>query len=74
LPDDARQTLANRPPGSDLSRRELQILQLILKGRSDKGSAEATVKWHVNIILSRQQVSDRTQAAVTALDRGIVEL
>ena len=35
---------------------------------------EATVKWHVNMILSRLHVSDRTQAAVTALNRGIVEV
>ena len=38
------------------------------------GITEATVKWHVNLILSRLNVTDRTQAAVTALDRGIVEL
>ncbi len=80
LPDDVRQTLANRPPKSDLSSRELQILKLIVKGMSNKrigeglGITEATVKWHVNIILSRLNVSDRTQAAVHALNRGIVEL
>jgi two-component system NarL family response regulator len=80
LPEDVRQSLANRPPKSDLSERELQILKLIVKGLSNKGIGdalgitEATVKWHVNIILSRLQVTDRTQAAVTALDRGIVEL
>jgi two-component system NarL family response regulator len=80
LPEDVRQSLASRPPKSDLSERELQILKLIVKGLSNKGIGdalgitEATVKWHVNIILSRLQVSDRTQAAVTALDRGIVEI
>jgi len=67
-------------PKSDLSERELQILHLIVKGMSNKrigenlGITEATVKWHVNMILSRLHVSDRTQAAVTALNRGIVEL
>jgi two-component system NarL family response regulator len=80
LPENVRKTLANRPPKSDLSGRELQILNLIVKGMSNKqigdhlGITEATVKWHVNIILSRLNVSDRTQAAVSALDRGIVEL
>jgi two-component system, NarL family, response regulator len=80
LPENVRKTLANRPPKSDLSSRELQILNLIVKGMSNKqigehlGITEATVKWHINIILSRLNVSDRTQAAVTALDRGIVEL
>jgi DNA-binding CsgD family transcriptional regulator len=38
------------------------------------GIAQATVKWHVNIILSRLDVGDRTQAIVTALQRGILHL
>ena len=38
------------------------------------GISEATVKWHVNLILSRLNVSDRTQATVAALQRGIVHL
>lgn len=33
-----------------------------------------TVKWHVNIILRRLDVSDRTQAVVVAVQRGIVEI
>jgi DNA-binding NarL/FixJ family response regulator len=37
------------------------------------GITEPTVKWHVNIVLSRLNVGDRTQAAVAALQRGIVE-
>jgi two-component system NarL family response regulator len=32
-----------------------------------------TVKWHVNTILRRLDVRDRTQAVVVALSRGIVE-
>ncbi len=73
-------TLADRPPGSELSGREMSILRLIVNGRSNKEIAdvlsitEGTVKWHVNIILSRLHVSDRTQAAVAALQRGIIEL
>ena len=80
LPEEVRRTLENRPPKSDLSARELQILNLIVKGMSNKrigdhlGITEATVKWHVNIILSRLNVKDRTQAAVTALNRGIVKM
>ena len=38
------------------------------------GIAEATVKWHVNIILSRLDVGDRTAAIVSALQRGILHL
>lgn len=80
LPGAVRESLANRPPGPDLSPRELQILELIVKGMSNKqigdrlGITEGTVKWHVNSILGRLNVSDRTQAAVAALNRGIVQL
>jgi DNA-binding NarL/FixJ family response regulator len=79
LPPAVLKSLAERPPGNQLSARELDILRLIVKGLSNKqiadtlGITEGTVKWHVNIILSRLNVSDRTQAVVTALHRGIVE-
>jgi DNA-binding NarL/FixJ family response regulator len=80
LPESVSRTLAERPPQSDLSPRELQVLELIVRGRSNKeigetlGISEATVKWHVNLILSRLGVADRTQATVAALQRGIVHL
>src|SRR5665213_1339609 len=79
LPRPIMESLANRPPNSDLKDRELQILTLIVKGMSNRqiggklGLTEATVKWYVNILLSRLNVTDRTQAAVAALHRGIVE-
>lgn len=80
IPASISKSLSERPLGPELSARELQVLELIVKGLSNKeigealGISEATVKWHVNIILSRLNVSDRTQAAVTALQRGIVHL
>jgi DNA-binding NarL/FixJ family response regulator len=80
IPPSVSRSLADRPPHSSLSTRELQVLELIVKGHSNReigdklSISEATVKWHVNIILSRLNVSDRTQAAVTALQRGIVHL
>jgi DNA-binding NarL/FixJ family response regulator len=52
----------------------------VARGLSNKeigevlGISEATVKWHLNIIFSRLNVSDRTQATVVALQRGIVQL
>jgi two-component system, NarL family, response regulator len=79
LPKSIIQTLASRPPHSELSHRELEILGLIVKGMSNKqigetlGIAEATVKWHINLILSRLNVTDRTQAAITAVNRGIIQ-
>jgi DNA-binding NarL/FixJ family response regulator len=80
IPNPVLKSLADRPPGSELSTRELDILRLIVRGMSNKeigadlGITEGTVKWHINIILGRLNVSDRTQAAVAALQRGIVEL
>jgi DNA-binding NarL/FixJ family response regulator len=80
IPEPVSQKLAERPPHSDLSARELDVLKLLAKGLSNKeigealGISEATVKWHLNIIFSRLNVSDRTQAMVVALQRGIVRL
>jgi two-component system NarL family response regulator len=72
--------LAERMGGPSLTGRELDVLRLIVDGKSNKeigGSlfiSEATVKTHINSILSKLGVSDRTQAATTALQRGIVHL
>ena len=80
IPGPVSRRLAERPPHSELSSRELEVLGLIARGRSNReigaalGITEATVKWHVNIILSRLNVSDRTEAIVTALRRGIIQL
>ncbi len=80
LPPPILRSLADRPLHSELSPRELDILRLIVKGLSNRqigdslGITEGTVKWHINLLLSRLNVRDRTQAAVTALKRGIVEL
>lgn len=80
LPTVVAERLAERMGGSDLTGRELEVLELIVKGRSNKEIAstlkisEATVKSHINNILGKLGVSDRTQAATTALQRGIVHL
>ncbi len=80
LPASISRRLAERPPGPALSTRELEVLELVAKGLSNReigealGISEATVKWHLNIIFSRLNVSDRTQATVVALQRGIVQL
>ncbi|MGB9181727.1 MAG: response regulator transcription factor [Pyrinomonadaceae bacterium] len=80
IPTVVAERLAERMIGSDLTGRELQVLELIVRGNSNKeiGSelkiSEATVKSHINNILSKLGVTDRTQAATTALQRGIVHL
>jgi DNA-binding NarL/FixJ family response regulator len=74
------QALASRTPDTRLSAREREVLNLISKGRSNKeiavdlGITEATVKCHVSVILMRLNASDRTQAVVTALQRGLIHL
>jgi DNA-binding NarL/FixJ family response regulator len=80
IPAAVAQRLADRMVGSELTARELEVLKLIVAGKSNKeiGSAlsisEATVKTHINNLLNKMGVSDRTQAATTALQRGIVHL
>jgi two-component system NarL family response regulator len=80
IPAIVAEKLAGRMGGPALTGRELEVLKRIVAGRSNKeiGSdlhiSEATVKTHINSILSKLGVSDRTQAATSALQRGIVYL
>jgi DNA-binding NarL/FixJ family response regulator len=80
LPPPVARALASRMPNSDLSAREQEVLRLLASGKSNKdiasllGITEATVKCHVSAILVRLNVSDRTEAVVTALQRGLVHL
>lgn len=80
LPPAIAARLAQRQAAPELSPRELEVLLLIVKGQSNKeigatlGLAENTVKNHVKMILEKLGVSDRTQAATTALQRGLARL
>jgi len=80
IPTAVAEKLAERMSGSDLTARELEVLEQIVRGKSNKeighllNISEATVKSHINNILSKRGVNDRTQAATTALQRGIVHL
>ena len=72
--------LAERMSHAELTAREIEILKLIAKGKSNKeiggalGIAEATVKLHVGHLLMKLRASDRTQATTIALQRGILHL
>jgi two-component system, NarL family, response regulator LiaR len=63
-----------------LTRREREVLELIAHGRSNKriayelGISEKTVKTHVGHVLGKLGVTDRTQAALLAVQRGLVQL
>lgn len=80
IPAAIAERLVERMSGSDLTTREMEVLELIVQGQSNKeigtslGISEATVKSHINNILSKLGVTDRTQAATTALQRGLVHL
>jgi two-component system nitrate/nitrite response regulator NarL len=59
-----------------LSQREMQILQCLLNGDSNKmianriGITEATIKVHLKSVLRKINASNRTQAAIWALNNG----
>jgi DNA-binding NarL/FixJ family response regulator len=80
IPPQVAERLAERMGSSDLTGRETEVLEQIVAGNNNKAIAqrlnisEATVKSHINSILSKLGVSDRTQAATTALQRGLVHL
>src|SRR5678816_3066912 len=80
IPPNVASRLAERVPFIDLSTREMEVLRLIVKGMSNKEIAatlsitEVTTKLHVGHILSKLKVNDRTQAATSALQRGIIHL
>ncbi len=63
-----------------LSAREMEILQLIARGKSNKaialelGISHQTVKNHMTSILRKLAVNDRTQAAIYALRKGWIRL
>lgn len=65
-------------PPPDLTMREEEVLGLIIEGRNNReiaatlGTAEGTIRIHVSNVLAKLGVRDRTQAAVSAIRRGLV--
>ena len=80
LPAALAAKLASRVGANQLSARELEILAYLSTGKSNKviariaGIGVGTVKYHVNNILSKLNVSSRTEAASVAAARGLVNL
>jgi two-component system, NarL family, nitrate/nitrite response regulator NarL len=76
LQKEASEPVAERP-SRGLSPREVQILRHLMTGHSNKAIAraldisEATVKVHLKALLRKVQASNRTQAAVWAMNNGI---
>jgi DNA-binding NarL/FixJ family response regulator len=77
-PANITRSLSEHDPNSDLTPRELEVLQLLIKGLSNReigellGCSENTAKFHVKNILGTLEVNDRTEAATAAFHRGIL--
>lgn len=80
IPAEVAAKLATRVSTPELTSRELEVLRWIVAGQSNKeiGTTlhigEGTVRAHINNILSKLGVSDRTQATTLAIKRGLVRL
>lgn len=72
--------LAERVSREELTSRELDILKLLPEGKSNKEISntlvlsEETIKWHMKKLLDKLGTHDRTQAAVVAIQRGILKI
>lgn len=80
IPPTLAAKLADRVSGEALSAREIEVLQRIAAGKSNKeiGAelfiSEGTVKTHVKSIFSKLDVVSRTEAVATATRRGLIQL
>ena len=80
LPQEVATRLNARKLFEELTPREVQVLQQLAGGRSNKEIAdvlritEYTVKDHLKNILAKLRVADRTEAVTAALQRGIIHL
>jgi two-component system, NarL family, response regulator len=78
IPRDIAARLAERMMRTELTARELEILRVLAKGLTNKqigkvlSISQNTVKNHVNSVIEKLEVSDRTEASTTAIQRGII--
>jgi DNA-binding NarL/FixJ family response regulator len=78
IPRDIAARLAERMMRTELTARELEILRMLAKGLTNKQIGKVlsisgnTVKNHVNSVIEKLEVCDRTEAATTAIQRGII--
>ena len=78
IPRPIASRLTERMMRSDLTTRELEILGMVVKGLTNKQIARVlrisshTARNHVNSIIEKLDAADRTEAATTAIQRGII--
>jgi DNA-binding NarL/FixJ family response regulator len=79
FPRQIAERLAERMMRSELTARELEVLQMLARGLTNKEIGSAldisgnTVRNHVNSIIEKLEVSDRTEAATSAIHRGLID-
>jgi DNA-binding NarL/FixJ family response regulator len=80
LPRQVAERLTERAEREQLTERERDVLEALIKGRSNKEIAsslcisEDTVKSHLKALFTKLRVRDRTGAAVEAIRHGIIHL
>jgi DNA-binding NarL/FixJ family response regulator len=80
LPGKLAELVAERAPRAELTPREFEVLQLIARGLINReiaqilGTSESTVRNHTIHLFAKLDVSDRTEAATFAIQRGIITL
>ena len=80
IPVEIAMQIAHHAVADALSEREIEVLQCVARGSSNKDAAfrlqisEETVKGHMKHVLEKLGATDRTQAVTIALSRGIIEL
>ncbi len=80
IPAQVGARIAENLPRPDLTSREVEVLRLVASGMRNKEVAfelnvsEATVNAHIKHILSKLHATDRTQAVMVALRRGVIRL
>jgi DNA-binding NarL/FixJ family response regulator len=80
IPSNVAARLAEYTPRIELTARELEVLELMAKGLSNReiggvlGRTEGTIKIHVKNILEKLDADDRTGAVTTAIQRGFIHI
>lgn len=80
IPAQIAARLAERMMRSSLTTRELEILNMLSKGLTNKqigrvlSISDNTVRNHVNSILEKLEVADRTEAVTVAIQQGIIQV
>jgi two-component system NarL family response regulator len=80
LPASVASRLEERLRRPELTEREIEVLKLLVRGRSNKeigvdlGISEATARFHLKAVFQKLEVLDRTQAVIEAVRRGLVQI